>query len=150
MFLEISQNSLENTCARVFFNKVVGASNFFKKETLAQVFSCEFCEISTYIFSYITEHLRRLPPSVVSCEENLFVSGIQFQKLYPTEQKLSIRLNSLHFRENLITISIASDVSQLTSRTYSAQVLDGTPREYCFKVSNLHNIKKKNKIRDAV
>ena len=36
VFLEISQNSQENTCA----------SLFFKKETLAQVFSCEFCEIS--------------------------------------------------------------------------------------------------------
>ena len=33
MFLEISKNSQENTCARVSF------------EILAQVFSCEFCEI---------------------------------------------------------------------------------------------------------
>ena len=31
----------------LFFNKVAGqACNFIKKETLAQVFSCEFCEIS--------------------------------------------------------------------------------------------------------
>ena len=29
--------------------------NFIKKETLAQVFSCEFCEISKYTFS--KEHL---------------------------------------------------------------------------------------------
>ena len=29
--------------------------NFVKKETLAQVFSCEFCEISKNIF--FTEHL---------------------------------------------------------------------------------------------
>ena len=36
VILEISQNSQENTSARVFFKK---------KETLAQVFSCEFCEI---------------------------------------------------------------------------------------------------------
>ena len=35
--LEIWQNSLQNTCARVSFLK-----NFVKKETLAQVFSCEF------------------------------------------------------------------------------------------------------------
>ena len=28
--------------------------NFIKKETLAQVFSCEFCEISKNIFSYRT------------------------------------------------------------------------------------------------
>ena len=31
------------------------ASNFIKKETLAQMFSCEFCEISKNTFS--TEHL---------------------------------------------------------------------------------------------
>ena len=30
--------------------------NFIKKETLAQVFSCEFCEISKNTF--FTEHLR--------------------------------------------------------------------------------------------
>ena len=35
----------------VFFNKVAG---FIKKETLAQVFSCEFCEISENSFSYRT------------------------------------------------------------------------------------------------
>ena len=31
------------------------ACNFIKKETLAQVFSCEFCEISNNTF--FTEHL---------------------------------------------------------------------------------------------
>ena len=30
------------------------ARNFIKKETLAHVFSCEFCEISKNIFSYRT------------------------------------------------------------------------------------------------
>ena len=30
------------------------ACNFIKKETLAQVFSCEFCEISKNTFSYRT------------------------------------------------------------------------------------------------
>ena len=42
-------------CQSLFFNKVVGACNFFKNETLAQVFSCEYCEISKNIF--FTEHL---------------------------------------------------------------------------------------------
>ena len=38
----------------LFFNKIAGikASNFIEKETLAQVFSCEFCEISKNTFSY--------------------------------------------------------------------------------------------------
>ena len=56
--LEISQNSQEKTCTRVIFlNKVAGlqACNFIKKETLAQVLSCEFCEISKNTF--FTEHL---------------------------------------------------------------------------------------------
>ena len=52
VFLEILQNSQENTCARVSFL----ICNFIKKETLAQVFSCEFCEISKNTF--YTEHLR--------------------------------------------------------------------------------------------
>ena len=43
MFLEISQNY---------------GLNFIKKETLAQVFSCEFCEIAKNAF--LTEHLRWL------------------------------------------------------------------------------------------
>ena len=41
MLLKLSQNSQENTCARV---------NFIWKETLAQVFLCEFCEISENTF----------------------------------------------------------------------------------------------------
>ena len=48
VFLEISQNSQENTCA-----------NFIKKEALAQVLSCEFSKkfLRTPFF---TEHLRWL------------------------------------------------------------------------------------------
>ena len=47
VFLKISQNSQEKTCPRASFliKLQVEASNFIKKETLAQVFSCEFCEI---------------------------------------------------------------------------------------------------------
>ena len=44
-------------CQSLFFNKVAGSrpATFIKKETLAQVFSCEFCEISKNTF--FTEHL---------------------------------------------------------------------------------------------
>ena len=45
VFLEISQNSLENTCTGVSF-----LISFVKKETLAQMFFCEFYEISKNIF----------------------------------------------------------------------------------------------------
>ena len=44
--LKISLNSQENTCARVSF-----ITTLSKKETLAQVFFCEFCEIFKNNFS---------------------------------------------------------------------------------------------------
>ena len=55
VFLEISPNSQENTCARVSFSIKLRPATLLKKETLAQVFSCEFCKISKNIF--FTEHL---------------------------------------------------------------------------------------------
>ena len=60
VFLEISLNSQESTCARVSFLIKLQASacSFIKKETLAHVFSCEFREISRNTFSY------RIPPVV--------------------------------------------------------------------------------------
>ena len=54
VFLKISQDSQEITCARVSFL----ACNFIKKESLAQVFSFRFCEISKNTVSH--RHLRGL------------------------------------------------------------------------------------------
>ena len=51
MFLEISQNSQENTCDSLFFNKKI-----IKKDTLAQVFSCEFCKI--FKNNFLKEYMR--------------------------------------------------------------------------------------------
>ena len=50
--LNIAQNSQENTCAGVLFNKVAGLqpASLLKKETATQVFSCEFKS------SYFVEH----------------------------------------------------------------------------------------------
>ena len=56
-FLETLQNSQKNSCARV---SILIKKDFGKKQTLAQVFSCEFCEIFKNTFSYrtlFTEHL---------------------------------------------------------------------------------------------
>ena len=55
VFLEILQDLKESTCARVYF--LIKLQAFIKKETLAQVYSCEFCKISKNTFSY------RTPPS---------------------------------------------------------------------------------------
>ena len=57
------KNVQENTCARIFFNLVAGL-NFIKKETLAQMFSYEFCEIFKNQFFYKT-------PLVVASVANL-------------------------------------------------------------------------------
>ena len=56
MLFKILLNSQENTRAPVsFFNNVAGACKFIKKEILAQVFSCTFCEI--FKNNLFTEHV---------------------------------------------------------------------------------------------
>ena len=57
VFLKISQNSQENTCARtsLLIKLQAEAGNFVKKETLTQVFSYEFCEV--FRNTFFTEHL---------------------------------------------------------------------------------------------
>ena len=59
VFLEIFQSSQESNCAKVSAN-VAKVAPFIKKETLAQVFSCEFCKISKITFS------NRTPPVAAS------------------------------------------------------------------------------------
>ena len=56
VFLKISQHSQENTYARVTILMKLRAllCNFIKKETLAQVFSCEFDEI--FKCAFFLEH----------------------------------------------------------------------------------------------
>ena len=49
VFLEISQNRQENTCARVSFLIKLQALGRLR-QALAQAFSCEFCEISKNTF----------------------------------------------------------------------------------------------------
>ena len=80
VFLEISQNSHEKACARVscLVKLQPEICNFIKKEALAQVFSCEFCEISKNTF--FTEHLRwlllkRLSKGIVSLEVTIFTKN---------------------------------------------------------------------------
>ena len=55
VFFKILQNSQENTCVRVFFfSKSCRPQNcsIIKKETVAQVFTCEFCVIFRNTFFY--------------------------------------------------------------------------------------------------
>ena len=84
VFVEILQNSQENTCARVFIlMELPEACNFIKIETLAQVFSCEFCKISKNTFSYRTPQMATsvLFLKVVS-KTNYFLRKLLFQSFY--------------------------------------------------------------------
>ena len=54
--IKIPQNSQENTCARDSFSVRLQVYNFIRKESLAQLVSCEFCEISKN--TVFTEHLQ--------------------------------------------------------------------------------------------
>ena len=68
VFLKNQQSSQENTSTRVsFFNKVAGLrlATLFKKETPAQVFSCECCEI--FKNTFFTEHLLETASAIYRC-----------------------------------------------------------------------------------
>ena len=67
MFLKISQDSQENTCARVSFliKLQVSVCNFIKKETLAQVFSCEVCK--NFKNTFFTEQLWTTASKIWIC-----------------------------------------------------------------------------------
>ena len=53
VFRNFAKFTGKHLCQSIFFNKVE-AWNFIKKETLAQMFSCEFCEISKNTFFHRT------------------------------------------------------------------------------------------------
>ena len=66
--LQIVQNLKENACVTesfLIFLMKLQAWVFIKKDCLAQVFSCEFCEISKNTFFY------RTPPVAVSVTGHL-------------------------------------------------------------------------------
>ena len=60
----------KHPCQSLSFNKVA----FIKKETLAQVFSCEFCEISKNTVSY------RTPPVAASVKKDYYWKLSQTEK----------------------------------------------------------------------
>ena len=80
VFLEISQYSQENTCTGVSFLLKLLGCNVIKKETPAQVFSCEFFEISKNTF--FTEHLRWLLLKKVTHQTDRIWTVAPFSKFY--------------------------------------------------------------------
>ena len=74
MFLEVSQNSQENTYARVSVLIKLQACNFIKKEALVRILLYEFCEI--FKNTFFIEHLRTIA-SVATKECEGFTNLIQ-------------------------------------------------------------------------
>ena len=72
VFLKIWQSSQENTCTRVFFNKV--------EKTLAQVFFCEFCKISKNTVFYRT-------PPVAACHNRDYLHCALLKVLHAFQEK---------------------------------------------------------------
>ena len=92
VILEISQNSQENTCARVFFNKVAGPCNFIKKETVTQVFFREFYKISktTFFTEYLWMTASEIQHKIISVGDHwLFYSHPVFHDIWRLRHKSS-------------------------------------------------------------
>ena len=74
----------KHLCQSLSFNKVAGgACNFIKKDTLAQVFSYEFCEVSKNTF--FTEHVWA--PASRAFSIRFWILWICLICLFPTFQK---------------------------------------------------------------
>ena len=107
VFLEISQNSGENTCAR-------------KKETLAHVFSFEFCEISKNTFSNRTplvvpsEHLWWLmdliEPNFIPKGTNKYQLELDVYICFTDTLEELDQLGKISFWSSLIGYAVVFDV----------------------------------------
>ena len=91
VFLQISQNLQENTRARVSFliKLQTSACNFIKKETLVQVFYCEFYKISQNNFSH------RTPPVATSVTAYLYAIYDKLTYWYLTMLKHYLAITAL-------------------------------------------------------
>ena len=82
------------------------ACNFIKNETLAQVFSCEFCEISKNTF--FTEHLLATASDYM-WSKNMFISFILFHWSISlnTAYKMFVK-KTLHIKYNPVFCKAAN------------------------------------------
>ena len=109
--LEILQNSQENTCARdsfliklllINFNKKESlACKFIKKESLAQVFSCEFCEYSHEISPYMNHFNHTVIQS-----DQLKVSEYPFKQNKNMSKNMAVPLYTYFYNISLNTLRL--------------------------------------------
>ena len=85
LFLNISQNSLEITCARVsFLIKLQASLQLYLKRNFGTGVSCEFCE--TFKNTFFTEHLRAT--ASVFCYTLKF-QAMDLKKIQPSHKNLA-------------------------------------------------------------
>ena len=84
LVLKLLQISQKNTCVRVSFLIKLQAlvCNFIKKETMPQVFFCEFCKI--FKNTFFIEHLRTTASAAASDLSILEILGICFVRYLQT------------------------------------------------------------------
>ena len=73
------------------------ACNFIKKETLAQVFSCEFCEISKNTLFY------RTPPEAAPDPEQIAILIVEVSLLHILYEFHEIKLNVMKHILNCVS-----------------------------------------------
>ena len=73
----------KHQCQSLFFNKVAGRPATLLKKRLAQVFFCEFCEISKNTF--LTEHLQTTTSNICTLIWIKLSEGLGFWQLYLSE-----------------------------------------------------------------
>ena len=100
VFLKISQNTQKTPVSESFFliRLQAQACNFIKKETQAQVFSCEFCEIFKNSLFY------RTPPVAASNFSQLILSIF----LFPQHFSQCILPGGKKFSQLIVSIFIFS------------------------------------------
>ena len=110
--LEISQNLQENTCARVSFLIKLQAwpATLFLKKTLAQVVSCEFCDVSKNTFSYRTTLVAAsgFSQSLWQQKAPMHLSSKYFNKIL-TFTEILWNMGTVKNESLLVLISLFSD-----------------------------------------
>ena len=105
VFLKIWQSSQENTCTRVFFNKV--------EKTLAQVFFCEFCKISKNTVFYRT-------PPVAACHNRDYLHCALLKVLHAFQEKRDLESRDVQFFLQNVPIEIFKTIESNMKFTRAA------------------------------
>ena len=82
-----------------FTGKHAEACKFIKKETLAQVFSCEFCEISKNIFTYRTSPMAASDNCNVKKKLSVYIIKQILFKLRNNNNKIRLLQNEGIFEQ---------------------------------------------------